>query len=203
MYEYVEGEVRLRTAARVVVDVGGVGYDILTPPGLPLPREGRARIWTHLAVREDAHTLYGFPDRATRDLFRQLLRVRGVGPAMALGVIAGMGRDELVEAVRTEDLSRLTRVKGVGKKTAEQILLDLRDKLGTFSEKDLDEVTLTPAGAERAAAGSRERQHLLDAAAALVSVGYAEKDARRQVERAAKEVGATDLEELVRAALSP
>lgn len=203
MYEYIGGEVRFRSAARIVIEASGVGYEIVTPPGLAFPRSGQAKVWTHLAVREDAHTLYGFPNRETRELFRLLLRVRGVGPAMALGVIAGMSREELVEAIRSDDLKRLTRIKGVGKKTAEQILLDLRDKLSAFAEERLDDVTLTPAG--RTASTSTaptQRQRISDATAALISVGYSEKDAQRQVERAAKEVGTDDLEELVRAALS-
>ncbi|MFT5048960.1 MAG: Holliday junction DNA helicase RuvA [Chlamydiales bacterium] len=203
MYEYIEGEVKRRSAVRIVIDVNGVGYDLMTPPGLPFPREGRTRVWTHFVVREDSQTLYGFPDANTRDLFRMLLRVRGVGPAMALGVIAGMTREELVESVRTDDLKRLTRVKGVGKKTAEQIVLDLRDKVADFAEEHLADVTLHPPGAGQGKpARSSEKQNLLDALAALVSVGYAEKDAQRQVDRAADEVGAANLEDLVRAALS-
>jgi len=203
MYEYIEGEIQRRSAVRIVIDVGGVGFDLMTPPGLPFPREGRTRVWTHFVVREDSQTLYGFPDGNTRDLFRLLLRVRGVGPAMALGVIAGMTRDELVEAVRTDDLKRLTRIKGVGKKTAEQIVLDLRDKLASFTDEHLADVTLhPPGGAQAGPAWSSEKQNLMDALAALVSVGYAEKDAQRQVDRAEQEVGASDLENLVRAALS-
>ena len=87
MYDYLEGTVARRTPASVTLDVAGVGYDLLVPLGTQVP-EPRApgRLWTHLAVREDAHTLYGFSDAATRDLFRTLLKVKGVGPAMALAV---------------------------------------------------------------------------------------------------------------------
>ena len=90
MYEFLEGEVVRRSAARVVLDVGGVGYDLLVPLGSALPAAGqKTRLWVHLVVREDAHTLYGFADRDTRELFRTLLRVRGVGPAMGLAMLGG------------------------------------------------------------------------------------------------------------------
>lgn len=194
MYEYLEGTVAARSAARVVIDVGGVGYDLLVPLRAALPQSGKLRVWTHLAVREDAHTLYGFPDCETRDLFRTLLKVRGVGPSMALGILSGLDRSELIEAIREEDLRRLTKVKGVGKKTAEQILLDLRDHVTLFGGTGEDPgVIPRPGGAHEA--------NIQDAAAALVSVGYSEKDARKQVEKAAESVDATDLERLVRTAL--
>ena len=136
MYEYLRGAPRGRTAARIVLDVGGVGYDLQIPPGLSFPSEDPLTVWTHHYVREEIAALYGFPDRDTRDLFRLLLSVRGVGPQMALGVLAGLPRQELLEAVLAEDIKPLTRVKGVGKKTAEQILLDLRDKAARIAGTD-------------------------------------------------------------------
>ena len=129
MYEYLEGRPAAdRHPARLVLDVGGVGYDLAVPIGAPFGTGERVRVWTHLVVREDAHLLYGFPDRAMRNLFRLLLTVRGVGPGIALGVLSGLSRDELIAAIVADDAARLTGLKGVGKKTAEQILLDLRDK---------------------------------------------------------------------------
>lgn len=199
MYDYLEGEVGARSATRLVVDVGGVGYDVLVPLGLKLPTSGRVRVWTHLTVREDAHLLYGFPDRATRELFRLLLSVRGVGPTMALGVVSGLGRAELVDAIVHGDLARLTRIRGVGKKTAEQILLDLRDRAVRLAEAGglEDGEVLTPARAP----ASRGETNVQDAVAALVSVGYSKKEASAQVERAARSVDPNDLDALVRAAL--
>jgi len=194
VYEYLEGTVAARSAARVVIDVGGVGYDLLVPLRAALPHSGPLRVWTHLAVREDAHTLYGFPDRDTRDLFRTLLKVRGVGPSMALGILSGLDRSELIDAIRDEDLRRLTKVKGVGKKTAEQILLDLRDHVTLFGAESQD------AGVIPRPVNTHE-VNIQDAAAALASVGYSEKDARKQVEKAAESVDASDLELLVRTAL--
>ena len=132
MYEFFRGRVAARTPARLVLDVNGVGYELVVPAGSNFPTEGESTVWAHLAVREDAHALYGFPDRETRDLFRLLLRVKGVGPTMGLSLLSGMRPSELVAAIVDEDVPALTRVKGVGRKTAEQILLDLRDKVGTF-----------------------------------------------------------------------
>lgn len=199
MYEYLEGEVAGRTPARLVLDVSGVGYELSVPLSSSFPERGRARVWTHLVVREDAHTLYGFPERSTRDLFRVLLGVRGVGPMAALGILSGLTPEELVAAVLQEDLKALTRVKGIGKKTGEQILLDLRDKAPRLAA----EIGTRQADGAPATKSARAQDgHVDDAVAALVSIGYSEKEARKTVERAAETSGARDLETLVRASLA-
>lgn len=190
MYDFLEGQVAGRSPTRLVLDVGGVGYEVLVPPGAAFPAKERLRVWTHLVVREDSHTLYGFPDEATRDLFRALLGVTGVGPKVALAVLSGLPANELVAAVVAGDSKPLVRVKGIGQKTADQILLDLRGKAAR----------LAPAGATPVKSTSND-DALEDAITALISIGYSEKDARKQIERAAKSVPVTDLERLVRAAL--
>ena len=197
MYDYLEGTVVRRPAAGATLAVGGVAYELLVPLGSVLPDEGaRGRIWTHLGVRDDAHTLYGFGDRETRDLFRVLLKVKGVGPAMALAVLSGLPRAELVRAILEEDLVALTRVRGVGKKTGEQILLDLRDRAGTLAAgMDLGGGVLVPASRP-----GPERENIADASAALVALGFTDKDARKRVERAAETIDPADLEGLVQAA---
>ena len=196
MYEYLDGHIASRTAARVVLDVGGIGYDLHVPLESPFPNEGELRIWTHLAVREDAHTLYGFVDRETRELFRLLLRVRGVGPTMAIAVLSGLPQEELVTAIMQEDAARLTRIKGVGKKTAAQILLDLHDRAAELAKGLEIGGVVTPAAPPTRADGN-----IQDAVSALASIGYPEKEARKLVERAAEKVDPTDLEALVRAAI--
>ncbi len=199
MYEYFEGQVKSRRAASLVLDVSGVGYVFQVPPTVAFPSSGSCLVWAHLHVREDAQILFGFPDREMRELFRLLLRVRGVGPAMALGVLASLDRAELAAAILDGDAKTLTRVKGVGKRTADQILLDLSDKVGqlgtgTDSELRQSDVPRPPR--------MRSREHEIeDAVLALVSVGYTEKDGRKRVERVADSVAPGDLEELVRAAL--
>jgi Holliday junction DNA helicase RuvA len=199
VYEYLEGEVAGRAPARLVVDVQGVGYEVLVPLSARFPEQGRVRVWTHLAVREDAHTLYGFAERSTRDLFRVLLLVRGVGPVAALSILSGLSPEDLVAAVVHEDARALTRVKGIGLKTAQQILLDLRDKAPRLAS----ELSASAAPARAAAPAARDAQ-ADDAVAALISIGYSEKEARKAVAGALERAGpARDLETLVRTALAP
>jgi len=190
VYDFLEGDVAGRSAARIVLDVRGVGYELLVPPGASFPTSGRLRLWTHLVVREDSHALYGFRDAAARDMFRALLGVRGVGPKVALAVLSGLSCEELVTAVIAGDSARLTKVKGIGQKTADQILLDLRGKAAALG------------GGTASTPAARGPAQLEDAVTALVSIGYSEKDARKQVERAAKSVDPANLELLVRTALS-
>ncbi len=192
MYEYLDGELQPLSPTAVVVDVAGVGYHLAVPLGA-FASPGRARVWTHLVVREDAHRLYGFPDRESRDLFRHLLGVRGVGPALALGLLSGLPRDELVEAIAAGDARRLSRVKGVGKRTAEQILLDLGDRAADLRRELVGEAPRPETGV---AASLVE-----DAVSALLSIGYTEKEARRNVEKVAATLDSPDLEQLVRAAI--
>ena len=197
MYDYIEGRLSERRPAHVVIDAGGVGYDLAVPLGVEFTeREGKIRAWTHLVVREDAHLLFGFPERALREVFRLLLEVRGVGPSVALAVLSSLPGDELLRAIASQEAAPFLRVKGVGKKTAEQILLDLREKAPRMlaeSARDTRD-TLVPRP-------PAERRSLEDAVRALVSIGYSDKEARKSVERAASKVKGDDLELLVRTAL--
>jgi len=203
VYEYLEGRLADRSAASLVLDVGGVGYDLAVPVGARFDAdrpgvggEALTRAWVHLVVREDAQLLYGFPSRQQRELFRALLSVRGVGPGVALGLLSGLSSDEIRSAVANEDVQRLQSVRGVGKKTAQQIVLDLRDKIDRLA----GDLELVPMGAPRAS--NPLERNVADAIAALVSLEYPEKEAKKRVERAAREVEAEDLELLVRTALT-
>lgn len=200
MYDYIAGTVAARTATAVVIEAAGVGFELLAPLGAPFPAAGAAaRVPVHLVVREDSQTLYGFPSVADRDLFRILLRVRGVGPSMALGVLSGLSAHEVAEAVLREDVKAFTAVKGVGKKTAEQILLDLGDKTALLAA--LSGGAPAGAGVQRIPDAAPEDSHVADAVAALVSIGYSDKEATKRVEAAAEELGGDDLEALVRRAI--
>lgn len=198
MYDYLEGRLDRRGPARIVVDVRGVGYDVAVPVGMDFrapsgqPENDEQRVYVHLVVRDDAHELFGFPDRDTRSWFRGLLGVRGVGPALALGILSALAPDRLLAAIVDDDPTPLVAVKGVGRKTAQQILLDLRDKAPSLAA----EVEIIPQ------AGPRTSAVTLDAVQALVSIGYKEKEAVKCVEAARQEVGEDDLEVLVRAAIS-
>lgn len=165
---------------RAVVDVGGVGYAVHIPISTydALPGPGQpVRLFTHLQVREDAHELYGFASEAERDLFRLLInQVSGVGPKLALAVLSGMPVATFKACVAGNDLAALGRIKGVGKKTAERIVVELRDKVGVA------------AAWQAAAAGAPARQSQAnDAVLALVSLGYRQPDAAKAVEAFLKE----------------
>ena len=197
MYEFLQGTVASRTPARLVLDVGGVGYDLAVPIGSQFGTDSELRVYTHLVVREDAHTLYGFQDRDSRELFRLLLSVRGIGPGIALGILSGLTREELVRAILEDDVKRLTELKGVGKKTAEQSLLDLRDKAPAW-QKSLE--IEAPAG-ETPPLQPETEQLIEDAIQALTSIGYTQKDAKKSIEKVAAQSDSLDLEVLVREAL--
>ena len=150
---------------QIVVDVQGVGYELDVPMSTfyQLPATGAdVSLYTHLVVREDAHHLYGFASEPERRAFRQLLKVSGVGARTALSVLSGLSVGELREAVSTQDTGRLTKVPGIGKKTAERLLLELRDKL--------DAVTV-------ASAAAKGDGHAGDVTNALLALGYNEREA--------------------------
>jgi Holliday junction DNA helicase RuvA len=149
---------------QVLVDVQGVAYELDVPMSTfyNLPANGvRITLHTHLIVRADAHLLFGFASDAERQAFRQLLRISGIGARTALAVLSGMSVDELQQAVAARDAARLIKVPGIGRKTAERLLLELRDKLQAG--------TAAVAGAAQSARG--------DALNALLSLGYGEKEA--------------------------
>jgi Holliday junction DNA helicase RuvA len=199
VYDYLEGRVAERAATRLVLDVGGVGWELSVPLGASFEQGGTVRAWTHQIVRETEHRMYGFADRLSRETFRLLLGVKGVGPAMALAILSGITSQDLVEAVSADDVSSLVRVKGIGNKTAQQILLDLRDRLDRLSPELGG--TVGAGGVVRPAGAAPTERNLVDAESALVSIGFSEKDARKSVENAAQAVGTEDLELLVRTAL--
>jgi Holliday junction DNA helicase RuvA len=193
VFEYLEGEVAGRGPARLVLDVAGVGYELCIPLSAQYPARGRARVWTHVAVRDGEWTLYGFPDPGTRAVFRALLSVRGIGPGHSLSILSHLEPARLLDAVIAGELALLTSVKGLGKKRGEQILLDLRERAPRLRAE---------LGLAGAATPSRADTAVEDAVAALVSIGYTEKEAKQQVEGAAARVGTLELESLVRAALA-
>lgn len=162
----IQGTLLEKHPPQIVVDCQGVGYEVEVPMSTfyGLPATGQpVTLLTHLVVREDAHLLYGFASEAERRAFRQLLRISGVGARTALAVLSGMTVAELAEAVTLQDSGRLTRVPGIGRKTAERLLLELKDKLGV-------ELAATVAAARPAPATS-------DVLRALLALGYSEKEA--------------------------
>ena len=132
----IAGKLLEKHPPQIVVDVHGVGYELYVPMSTfyQLPATGaEVTLFTHLVVREDAHQLYGFATEPERHAFRQLLKISGVGARTALSVLSGLSVADLREAVRSQDSGRLTKIPGIGKKTAERLLLELRDKLEALS----------------------------------------------------------------------
>lgn len=162
---------------QIVVDCHGVGYEIEAPMTTiwALPElHAQVSLYTHLAVRDDAHLLYGFSSETERALFRSLLRVNGVGTKMALAILSGMTADEFAACVHGGDTARLTALPGVGKKTAERLIVEMRDRVGTFVDG------ANPVAAPPGAAG-HAGDAAADAIAGLVALGYKPQDASRYV----------------------
>ncbi len=179
----------------LLLDVNGVGYELEAPMSTfyDLPAVGATvTLVTHLAVREDAHTLYGFLREADRALFRDLLKVTGVGARMALAILSGMDARRFAQCVEQEDHTALMRLPGIGKKTAERLVIEMRDRVGALAAG----LPATSAVPSRAPA---EAAPLSDAIAALIALGYRPLDANRMA-RAADD-GAKTSEEIIRAAL--
>ncbi len=189
----IRGTVLAKRPPSLLVDVGGVGYEVEAPMSTfyHLPDVGEAvHLHTHLVVREDAQLLFGFASEPERTAFRQLIKVNGVGARLAVTILSGIEVSDLARCVEEEDLEQLVRLPGIGKKTAERLVLDLRDRLGEalggFS------VALQPNAPVKAGE---------DALHALLALGYREKEAAAALREAADAVAGTSTEELIRAAL--
>ncbi len=181
----------------LLLDVNGVGYELEVPMTTlyRLPAQGETvTLHTHLVVREDAHLLYGFYEKRDRELFRELIRLNGVGPKLALALMSGLEVDELVRCVQAQDTAALTKVPGVGKKTAERLLVELKDRFKAWeSIPAIAPLVVEPQVAQ--AVSSAEN----DAVSALISLGYKPQEASRAV-AAVKEDGMSS-EDLIRRAL--
>jgi holliday junction DNA helicase RuvA len=166
---------------QILLDCHGVGYEVDVPMSTfyNLPAVGEAvSLLTHFVVREDAQILYGFGSASEREAFRQLVKISGVGPRTALSVLSGMSVADLAQAVSAQDSARIVKVPGIGKKTAERLLLELKGKLGA-------DLNLPGAGATGGDAASDIQQ-------ALMALGYSEKDAASALKALPKDVGVSD-----------
>ncbi len=173
------GVIAEKSPPQVVIDVAGVGYEVDVPMStfFNLGNLGeRAVLLTHLTVREDAHQLFGFLTHEERATFRMLIKISGIGPKMALGLLSGLSVPELAQAVSRQEAGRLTKVPGIGKKTAERLLLELKGKLGA-------DLALPATVANDAQA---------DILQALVALGYSEKDAAASLKALPPDVGVSD-----------
>ncbi|WP_288402780.1 Holliday junction branch migration protein RuvA [uncultured Acinetobacter sp.] len=189
------GEVFALEAPTVLLNVNGVGYEIDTPLSTfcQLQKGQKVTIWTHLVVREDAQQLYGFSDAQEKIIFRTLLKVNGVGPKMALGILSTLSVDMLIHTVENGDVKTLVKVPGVGAKTAERLMIELRDRFKAFSSTTASnnststQIQLTGNSA------------VAEAEAALQSLGYKPLEAQKLIQ--AVKADFTEASDIIRAAL--
>jgi Holliday junction DNA helicase RuvA len=196
MITFLDGRLVSALPTQAIVDVGGVGYEVLIPLSSydKLPEVGQSiHILTHLAVREDAHILYGFMTAPERDLFRLLVNnVSGIGPKLGLAVLSGMSVTNFKAAVVNSDTAALAKISGLGKKTAERIVLELKDKIGVAAAWEAASATHAP---------TPEQEQANEAVLALIALGYKQIDAHKSV-RELQQAGETkSAEELVKLAL--
>lgn len=194
MIGFLRGRLAAKHPPQLLVDVGGVGYEVEAPMSTfyGLPSVGaEVSLHTHLVVREDAHVLFGFGTERERSLFRELIKVSGVGPRIALGILSGASVDEFHRCVETEDVASLVRIPGIGRKTAERLVIEMRDRL-----KALAGPAFTPGG-QAAPGGTASPQS--EAFSALVALGYKPAEVTRLLQKVDSSVTAT--EEIIRHAL--
>ena len=192
MIGLLRGKILGKQPPQILLDVHGVGYEVDAPMTTfyDLPAVGEeVTLFTHLVVREDAHTLFGFVKSTDRDLFRNLLKVNGVGARLALGILSGMDPAVFIGCIQAGDTSALVKLQGIGKKTAERLVIELRDRL----ELPKESASVTPAAARSAATPVE------DAVSALVGLGYKPQEASHMVRTL--ETANLSSEEIIRSAL--
>ncbi|MFT4628985.1 MAG: Holliday junction DNA helicase RuvA [Dinoroseobacter sp.] len=194
MIAWLQGVLLEKQAPNLLLNVNGIAYEIEAPLSvfydLPAINE-TVSIFVHMVVREDAQLLFGFSSKQQRDLFRSLIKVNGVGPKVGLAVLSTLSAQELMQCMLNEDDTVLTKVPGIGKKTAQRLIVELKDRL----EKEFADVALDASVAGHGGAPANDRQ---DAISALVSLGYKNNDASRVVRALPKELTS---EEIIRQAL--
>jgi len=199
---HLSGTLLAKQPTSAIVDVGGVGYEVVIPLSTfyELGENGsqvQLRIYTH--VREDALQLFGFKTARERELFLQLISVNGVGPSLAIKLLSGMNADEMIASIRTNNLVRLVAIPGVGRKTAERLVVDLRDKIAALSSPALEEEFAAKAVAAGELASTESKRD--DAMSALANLGYQRAAAEKAVKNAIDEGGDLSVEVILRRSL--
>jgi Holliday junction DNA helicase RuvA len=201
MIAHLSGKLLSKQANSVIVDVSGVGYEVTIPLSTFYDLEDlgstvQLRIYTH--VREDALQLYGFKTARERELFLKIISVTGIGPKLGITLLSGMSADEMVASIRTNNLARLTLIPGVGRKTAERLIMELREKVAELSSAEIEEEfgAKPEAGAE-----APEDAVRADALSALLNLGYQRSGAEKAIDAALKEEGEMTVESVLRRTL--
>jgi Holliday junction DNA helicase RuvA len=199
MIAYLSGKLLEKQATAVIVDVGGIGYEVTIPLSTfyelgEVGDEIQLRIYTH--VREDALQLFGFKTERERQLYLKLISVQGIGAKSGVTMLSGMSADEIIVAIRTDNLARLTSIPGVGKKTAERLVIELRDKLNDISSGAIQESLA--AGGQQAVPADAVYD---DALSALVNLGYQRNAAEKTLKQAVQEGTEMSVQKLLRRSL--
>lgn len=203
MIGLIRGTLLEKTPPEIVIEAGGVGYEIQLPMTsfYQLPETGQeATVYTHFVVREDAQLLFGFADKSERALFRELIKVNGVGPKLALTILSGMSAAQFIQCVSHDDVSGLVKLPGVGKKTAERLLVEMRDRLKKLlaqQEQSSDASHIMPLPVENTFVVSNDAKD--EALSALQALGYKAAQASNVINKVFKE--GMSSEELIREAL--
>lgn len=190
MIAHIQGKLVEKTPTSVVIDCGGVGYDInisLHTFSL-LPETDNIKLFTHVQIKEDAHTLFGFVEKSEREIFKMLLSVSGIGASIARTMLSSIAPREIIQAIATADLPRIQSIKGIGSKTAQRVILDLKDKV--LKLYDIDEVSLTQNNTNRD-----------EALSALEVLGFIRRTSERVVEKIVKENPEATVESIIKLAL--
>jgi len=194
-----QGILAAKQPPELLIDVQGVGYEVQVPMTCfyDLPELGKpVTLWTHFVVREDAQLLFGFNTLDERALFRQLIKAQGVGPKMALGIMSSLSASQFINSVQQGDLTTLVKIPGVGKKTAERLLVEMRDRLKDFGGADMNTGLPGVVAAAPVAVAVSARDEALSA---LVALGYKESVAQTMLKKVSTD--GMSAEELIRAAL--
>jgi len=201
MIAHLSGILLSKQPNSIIVDVGGVGYELIIPVSTfyELEETGantQLRVYTH--VREEALQLYGFKTARERELFLQIISVSGIGPKIAITLLSGMGANEIIASIRTNNLARLTSIPGVGRKTAERLVVELRDKITALSSPALEEEFSGEPGHRAGTSADAMRD---DALSALLNLGYQKTAAEKAIKAAIDEGGDLSVELILRRGL--
>jgi Holliday junction DNA helicase RuvA len=201
MIAHLSGVLLSKQATSVILDVGGVGYEVTIPLSTFYDLEDigstvQLRIYTH--VREDTLQLFGFKTIRERELFLKIISVSGIGPKLGITLLSGMSADDLIASIRTNDLARLTLIPGVGRKTAERLVIELREKVAALSSTQLEEEF----AARTAVSGEPSQDSVrADALSALLNLGYQRSSAEKAIDNAIAEGGEVTVESVLRRVL--
>ena len=196
MIAHLKGILFKKTTQSIIIDVGGVGYEVYVPLSTfySLPETDESvSLQIHTHVKDDSLTLFGFNTSLEKALFLMLVSVSGIGPKLSVNILSGMGPQDLLEAIAHGDAMRLQAIPGIGKKTAERIALELKDR----ASKALEEMDISPMPIPR----GEERVAIDDALSALMNLGYSPKSAKMAIEKAKSRIKEISLEDLIRDAL--